>query len=99
VTLEKCNHWLHKKTELEAKHRGQFVAIEPISEEYFLGDQFIDAASRCHSARFNAARGRTLIPNSVSARTGTQIAKVWPSSSPRRIRARSGCPSVTSGEA
>lgn len=32
------------KVELEANHRDQFVAIEPISESYFLGDRFIDAA-------------------------------------------------------
>jgi hypothetical protein len=32
------------KAELEAKHRDRFVAIEPVSESFFLGDQFIDAA-------------------------------------------------------
>jgi len=32
------------RAELEAKHRDQFVAIEPDSESYFLGDAFIDAA-------------------------------------------------------
>jgi hypothetical protein len=32
------------KAELEAEHRDRFVAIEPVSESYFLGDQFIDAA-------------------------------------------------------
>jgi hypothetical protein len=35
---------LRLKAELEAKHRGEFVAIEPISEAYFLAPQFIDAA-------------------------------------------------------
>ena len=32
------------RAELEAKHRDQFVAIEPVSESYFLGDEFVDAA-------------------------------------------------------
>lgn len=32
------------RTDLEANHRDRFVAIEPISQSYFLGDQFIDAA-------------------------------------------------------
>ena len=32
------------KAQLEADHRDQFVAIEPISESFYLGDQFIDAA-------------------------------------------------------
>ena len=32
------------KAELEAKNRDRFVAIEPVSESFFLGDQFIDAA-------------------------------------------------------
>ena len=38
------------KAELEAKHRDPFVAIEPISESYFLGDQFIDAAMAAKTA-------------------------------------------------
>ena len=32
------------KAELEAKHRDQFVAIEPVSESFYLGNEFIDAA-------------------------------------------------------
>jgi hypothetical protein len=32
------------KSELEATHRGEFVAIEPVSESYFLAAKFIDAA-------------------------------------------------------
>ncbi len=32
------------KSQLEAKHRDQFVAIEPISESFYLGERFIDAA-------------------------------------------------------
>lgn len=36
--------------ELEAKHRGEFVAIEPISESYFLAPQFIDAAMAAKNA-------------------------------------------------
>jgi hypothetical protein len=32
------------KSRLEAHHLGQFVAIEPHSKEYFLGDTFIAAA-------------------------------------------------------
>lgn len=38
------------KAELEAKHRDQFVAIEPESESYFLGDEFIDAAMAAKNA-------------------------------------------------
>jgi len=32
------------QSQLEAMHRDRFVAIEPVSQSYFLGDQFIDAA-------------------------------------------------------
>ena len=38
------------KAELEAKHRDQFVAIEPVSESFFLGDQFINAAMAAKNA-------------------------------------------------
>ena len=38
------------KAELEAKHRDRFVAIEPVSESFFLGDQFIDAAMAAKKA-------------------------------------------------
>ncbi len=41
---------LRLKAELEAKHRDQFVAIEPVSESYFLGTQFIDAAMAAKNA-------------------------------------------------
>lgn len=32
------------KARLEADHRDEFVAIEPVSKSYFLGGTFIDAA-------------------------------------------------------
>lgn len=32
------------KARMEADHRDQFVAIEPVSKSYYLGDTFIDAA-------------------------------------------------------
>jgi hypothetical protein len=32
------------KVQLETKHRDKFVAIEPESKSYFVGDSFIDAA-------------------------------------------------------
>jgi hypothetical protein len=32
------------KVRLEADHRDEFVAIEPVSKAIFLGDTFIDAA-------------------------------------------------------
>jgi hypothetical protein len=32
------------KSTLEAQHRDEFVAIEPISKAYFLGKNFYDAA-------------------------------------------------------
>jgi len=38
------------KVELEAKHRDEFVAIEPVSESYYLGDKFIDAALAAKNA-------------------------------------------------
>ena len=41
---------LRLKAELEAKHRDQLVAIEPVSESFFLGDQFIDAAMAAKNA-------------------------------------------------
>jgi hypothetical protein len=41
---------LRLKAELEAKHRDQFVAIEPESGSYFLGDEFIDAAMAAKNA-------------------------------------------------
>lgn len=41
------------KADLEANHRGQFVAIEPVSESFYLGDQFIDAAMAAKKAHPN----------------------------------------------
>ena len=38
------------KDRLEVDHRDQFVAIEPMSKEYFLGDSFISAALSAKSA-------------------------------------------------
>lgn len=38
------------KADLEANHRGQFVAIEPVSESFYVGDQFIDAAMAAKKA-------------------------------------------------
>ena len=38
------------KAELEAEHRGQIVAIEPVSESFFLGAEFIDAAMAAKNA-------------------------------------------------
>jgi hypothetical protein len=38
------------RAELEAKHRDRFVAIEPVSESFFLSDQFIDAAMAAKNA-------------------------------------------------
>lgn len=32
------------KDQLEAQHRDKFVAIEPISKSYFVGDTFLGAA-------------------------------------------------------
>ena len=41
---------LRLKAKLEAKYRDQFVAIEPLSESFFLGDEFIDAAMAAKNA-------------------------------------------------
>ena len=38
------------KAKLEANHQDQFVAIEPVSESFFLGDQFVDAAMAAKNA-------------------------------------------------
>lgn len=38
------------KAELEAEHLGRFVAIEPVSGAFFLGDAFVDAAMAAKSA-------------------------------------------------
>ena len=38
------------EAELEAKHRDQFVAIEPVSESFYLGNEFIDAAMSAKNA-------------------------------------------------
>ena len=38
------------KAELEANHRNQFVAIEPVSESFYLADEFIDAAMAAKNA-------------------------------------------------
>lgn len=42
------------KVDLETHHRDEFVAIEPVSRSFFLGDRFIDAAlaaKRAHPDR------------------------------------------------
>jgi len=42
------------KAHLEAEHFDRFVAIEPVSKSYYLGDTFIDAAlaaKQAHSDR------------------------------------------------
>jgi hypothetical protein len=42
------------KAQLEAEHRDQFVAIEPLSKSFFLGDTFIEtalAAKQAHPDR------------------------------------------------
>ncbi len=41
---------LRLRTELEANHRHRYVAIEPVSESYFLADQFIEAAMAAKNA-------------------------------------------------
>ncbi len=38
------------EAELEVKHRGQSVAIEPVSESFYLGDESIDAAMAAKNA-------------------------------------------------
>ncbi len=38
------------KALLEAEHRDQFVAIEPVSKAYFLGETFIAAAMAAKQA-------------------------------------------------
>lgn len=38
------------KAQLEADHRDRFVAIEPASKSFYLGDTFIDAALAAKNA-------------------------------------------------
>lgn len=38
------------KADLERNHRNKFVAIEPVSESFFLADEFIDAAMAAKKA-------------------------------------------------
>jgi len=38
------------KGQLEANHSGRFVAIDPISQSFFVGDQFVDAALAAKNA-------------------------------------------------
>lgn len=38
------------KAELEANHRDRFVAIEPESESFYLGDNFVEAALAAKAA-------------------------------------------------
>jgi hypothetical protein len=38
------------KAKLESEHRDQFIAIEPLSKSYYLGDTFMDAAMAAKSA-------------------------------------------------
>ena len=38
------------KQRLEAKHRDNYVAIEPVSKSHFLGDTFINAAMAAKAA-------------------------------------------------
>lgn len=41
---------LELKSQLETQHRDKFVAIEPTSKAYFLGDTFIAAAMAAKDA-------------------------------------------------
>ncbi len=41
---------LELKAQLEAEHRDKYVAIEPTSKTYFLGDTFIAAALAAKNA-------------------------------------------------
>lgn len=41
---------LQLKEQLEAQNLGQFVAIEPDSESFFVAEQFIDAAQAAKNA-------------------------------------------------
>ena len=41
------------KARLEAEHRDRYVAIEPVSKEFFLADSFVDAALAAKQAHPN----------------------------------------------
>jgi hypothetical protein len=47
------------QTELEARHRDRFVAIEPEFGEYFLGDTF-DAAVKAARTKYPARLSHTI---------------------------------------
>ncbi|CAN5182922.1 hypothetical protein BH10PLA2_BH10PLA2_03690 [soil metagenome] len=38
------------RSTLESNHRNRFVAIEPVSESYFLADDFVEAALAAKTA-------------------------------------------------
>jgi len=53
MSISECAKHLYEselKERLEVDHRDQFVAIEPVSKSYFLGDSFISAAMSAKSA-------------------------------------------------
>jgi hypothetical protein len=52
TVAEQARHLYQSRlgAELEPNHRGQYVAIEPVSQTFFLGDRFIDAALAAKSA-------------------------------------------------
>jgi hypothetical protein len=49
----------HLQNELEAQHRDRFVAIEPESGEYFLGDTF-DEAVKSARTKYPARLSHTI---------------------------------------
>jgi hypothetical protein len=54
IQAAKALYTEHLRTQLERDHMGQFVAIEPISTEYFLGktlSEAVQAARKCFPDR------------------------------------------------
>ena len=49
----------HLQSELESQHAGRFVAIEPESGEYFLGDTF-DEAVKSARAKYASRLSHTI---------------------------------------
>jgi hypothetical protein len=47
------------QAELKSQHRDRFVAIEPESGDYFLGDTF-DEAVRCALTKYPSRRSHTI---------------------------------------
>jgi hypothetical protein len=59
------------RSELEAGHRGEFVCIEPESEDYFLGATFDEAVNKAIDAHPERLTYTLRIGHAAAFRVGT----------------------------